>query len=70
MRKLLLTVVYYSLFVPIAGVVRLFHDPLNRKWDPERATYWSFDDGGIDAREEDSAAGTERHPATAGPLRP
>ena len=38
--KVLLTVVHYALFVPLARVVRLFHDPLDRAWDAERASYW------------------------------
>ena len=42
MRKVLLTVIHYVLFVPIASVVRLFHDPLDRAWDAERASYWIF----------------------------
>jgi hypothetical protein len=75
MRKLVLTVIYYALFVPIAGLVRLFHDPLQRDWDAERASYWIFEgDAGAapapsELREEDTAANPERRPATAGPLR-
>lgn len=42
MRKVLLGVFYYALFVPVASVVRLFHDPLDRAWDAERTSYWIF----------------------------
>jgi hypothetical protein len=63
MRKLLLTVVYYALFAPVAWIVRLFRDPLDRRWEPDRASYWTFEDGvALDealaqapAREEDAA---------------
>lgn len=46
MRKALLTVVHYVLFVPIASAVRLFHDPLDRGWDAKRASYWIFTGNG------------------------
>lgn len=45
MRKLLLQVAYYVLFVPVAWVVRRFRDPLDRRWEPERASYWTFEPG-------------------------
>lgn len=45
MRKVLLTVVHIVLFVPVAGVVRLFHDPLDRSWDADRDSYWIFTGG-------------------------
>lgn len=45
MRKVLLTVIHIVLFVPIAGVVRLFHDPLDRAWDTDRDSYWIFTGG-------------------------
>jgi hypothetical protein len=44
MSKVLLTLVYYLVFVPVSALVRLFHDPLDRAWDAERETYWSFSD--------------------------
>ena len=47
MHKVLLTVVHYLLFVPIASVVRLFRDPLDRAWDAERTSYWIFTSGDV-----------------------
>jgi hypothetical protein len=42
MSKVLITLVYYLVFVPVSAFVRLLHDPLDRAWDAERETYWSF----------------------------
>lgn len=39
---LLLGLVFYTLFVLIGGIMRLLrHDPLDRKREPERESYWS-----------------------------
>lgn len=39
--RLLLAVVYFAVFAPIALVLRLCgRDPLERRRDPRRATYW------------------------------
>jgi hypothetical protein len=62
MLRLLLTAIYYLFFVPVPALVRLFQDPLRRRWEPERASYWSFDGGApvpapADRREESSPAG-------------
>ena len=38
---LLLGLVFYTLFVLIGGIMRLLrHDPLNRKLEPGRESYW------------------------------
>jgi hypothetical protein len=38
---LILAVVFYLVMTPIALVMRLVgYDPLERKWDPQAATYW------------------------------
>ena len=42
MSKVLLTLAYYLFFVPLWAIVRLFHDPLDRRWDAERESYWIF----------------------------
>jgi hypothetical protein len=63
---------YYVLFVPVSALVRVFHDPLDRAWDAERETYWSFvgadaatgPQGPLPAEEED-VADTSRSRAAA-----
>jgi hypothetical protein len=40
MWTLLLGAVYYLVLTPVALVVRLVRDPLRRRWDPRRHTYW------------------------------
>ncbi len=39
--RILLGVIYFVFLMPIRGVMRLFgRDPLTRRPDPKRATYW------------------------------
>ena len=38
---LILTVIYYLVFTPIALAMRVIgRDPLNRQWEPDRKSYW------------------------------
>ena len=40
MRNPLIWLLYFLLFSPLSLLVRLFHDPLRRGWDPSAAHYW------------------------------
>lgn len=40
MRTLVLGAVYYLILTPIALLVRSVRDPLQRRWDRNKATYW------------------------------
>ena len=42
MRTFLLAIVYFVVLSPIALVIRLVHDPLHRRPDPRRSSYWTF----------------------------
>nr|AKA59388.1 hypothetical protein [uncultured bacterium AB_9] len=46
MRKLLFSVLYLVLVVPLAYAVRLVRDPLTRGRDSEAATYWKQNPAG------------------------
>jgi len=37
----LLFAVYFFIFAPIGALVRLFHDPMNRKLERAAASYWT-----------------------------
>lgn len=38
---LVLALIYFLLFTPIGGMMRLFgRDPMHRRWRPEATTYW------------------------------
>ncbi|WP_305788048.1 hypothetical protein [Symbioplanes lichenis] len=41
MPRLLLTLLYFVVVVPMGGAVRLVRDPLARRWRAGAATYWS-----------------------------
>lgn len=40
MRRFLLAIAYFGLLTPIALVLRIFSDPLNRRWSPGEDSYW------------------------------
>ena len=40
MRKLLLGALYYLVVTPAGVVLRLVHDPLTRRWNAHRSSYW------------------------------
>ncbi|AEB47699.1 MULTISPECIES: hypothetical protein [Micromonospora] len=42
--KILWSLIYFLVFVPVGIFFRLFRDPLRRKWQPELSTYWIFDE--------------------------
>ncbi|MFE4452994.1 hypothetical protein [Streptomyces sp. NPDC056796] len=42
MRNPLLWLLYYLVFSPLSLLIRLFHDPLHRGWDPTAAHYWHY----------------------------
>ncbi|MEV6632787.1 hypothetical protein AB0M54_18765 [Actinoplanes sp. NPDC051470] len=42
MRRMMLGVLYYLLLTPIALLIRSVRDPLHRRWDMNKATYWSL----------------------------
>jgi hypothetical protein len=47
-QKALLSLSYYVVFVPLAWVLRQFHDVLDQQWDVRRVTY--FDSSPDDSR--------------------
>ena len=45
MKNLLLSTLYFLVLVPLALLVRVFHDPLARRLDPGGpTTYWNYAD--------------------------
>ncbi|MFF8960132.1 hypothetical protein [Streptomyces sp. NPDC014894] len=42
MRDLLLFPIYFLVFTPLSLLLRLFHDPLHRRWDPSADHYWHY----------------------------
>ncbi|MFD3522195.1 hypothetical protein [Streptomyces sp. NPDC058653] len=42
MRNSSLWLLYFLVFSPLSLLVRLFHDPLRRRWDPSAAHYWHY----------------------------
>lgn len=45
MKNLLLSLLYFLVVVPLALLVRVFHDPLSRRLDRGGSTtYWSYVD--------------------------
>ncbi|MER5772184.1 hypothetical protein [Streptomyces sp. NPDC001985] len=42
MRDLLLFPIYFLVFTPLSLLLRLFHDPLRRRWDPSADHYWHY----------------------------
>lgn len=44
MRTALLAVFYYLVLTPASLLLRIFHDPLRRRADPNRGTYLIFAD--------------------------
>lgn len=41
MRTLLLFLAYVLLIAPVGLLLRLFHDPLARRWRPAADSYWT-----------------------------
>jgi hypothetical protein len=41
-RKALLILFYYTVFAPLAWILRLFHDVLDQAWDSKRVTYFDL----------------------------
>ena len=39
--RIILTVLFYLVVTPIAIVIRLFRDPLKRRFDPTAPSYWT-----------------------------
>lgn len=44
MTRALLFLAYYLVFTPISLAIRLPHDPLARRWHPDRPSYWIHGD--------------------------
>lgn len=42
MRTMLLGIVYFFVLSPVAALCRTIRDPLHRRPDPRRSTYWTF----------------------------
>ena len=38
--RIILCLIFYFIFTPIGLVMRLFHDPLDRRFRDGRTTYW------------------------------
>ena len=38
--RVILSVLFYAVVTPIGLIMRLFRDPLDRRWNEQRPTYW------------------------------
>lgn len=41
-KQVLLSLVYFAVFAPFGFIMRLFHDPMRRRFDPKATSYWDI----------------------------